>query len=125
MSSRLYVGNLEWKITDKELELLFGSFGKVLFANVIIDRQTGRSRGFGFVEMENQRDARQAVEELNGKAVWGRNLVVREAKPEGANPEGDGSFFKRINDFINQSEPGEKFEFNLNNRKFYIVREES
>ena len=77
----IYVGNLPFSSTDGDLEELFGQYGQVDSASVISDRETGRSRGFGFVEMANDDDARRAIEELDGSDVGGRNLRVNEARP--------------------------------------------
>jgi RNA recognition motif-containing protein len=80
MSTKLYVGNLSFGTTDQDLEELFGSAGTVQSANIITDRETGRSRGFGFVEMGSADEATAAINEFNGKEVNGRNLTVNEAK---------------------------------------------
>ncbi len=81
MSKKLYVGNLAYAVDNAELEELFGQFGTVRSAEVIIDRGTGRSKGFGFVEMESDDDANAAIEALSGKEHGGRALTVNEAKP--------------------------------------------
>jgi len=78
----IYVGNLSYSTTDAELEAMFGEFGEVSSAQVITDRDTGRSRGFGFVEMPDEEEARSAIDGLNGKEVGGRNLTVNEARPK-------------------------------------------
>lgn len=75
---KIYVGNLPWSANDQELSELFGGFGDVQSAAVITDRETGRSRGFGFVEMSDS-DAQKAIAELNGKDMGGRPLRVNEA----------------------------------------------
>jgi len=80
MSSNLYVGNLTFNTTTADLETLFGQHGDVKKAQVINDRDTGRSRGFGFVEMESQEGANTAISELNGKDLDGRDLTVSIAK---------------------------------------------
>ncbi len=80
MSSNLYVGNLSFNTTTADLEALFARHGKVAKAQVITDRDTGRSRGFGFVEMGSSEDARAAIEALNGRSVDGRDLTVNVAK---------------------------------------------
>ncbi len=82
MNKKLYIGNLDWGITNDKLEELFAQFGSVVSANVITDRQTGRSRGFGFVEMSSDEEAQKAIDELNGKDFEGRELVVNEARPK-------------------------------------------
>lgn len=80
---KLYVGNLSFNTTNQDLNDLFGEIGQVESANIIEDRETGRSRGFGFVEMTNQADGETAISQLNGKEVDGRQLKVNEAKPQG------------------------------------------
>ncbi len=80
---KLYVGNLSFNTTNQDLNELFATIGPVESSNVIEDRETGRSRGFGFVEMSNQADGERAIAELDGKEVDGRNLKVNEAKPQG------------------------------------------
>lgn len=77
----IYVGNLPFSSTSGDLEELFGEYGQVESASVISDRETGRSRGFGFVEMASDDDARRAIEELDGADHGGRNLKVNEARP--------------------------------------------
>ena len=81
MSTKLYVGNLAFQTTSQELEQLFGQAGTVQSASVVEDRDTGRSRGFGFVEMSSQDEAASAIEQFNGKEIGGRYLKVNEAKP--------------------------------------------
>lgn len=82
MNQKLYVGNLSYATTDQELQDLFAQHGTVQSANVVTDRYTGRSRGFGFVEMGSGEEAQQAIEALNGSDFQGRNLVVNEARPK-------------------------------------------
>ncbi len=77
----IYVGNLPFSSNSGDLEELFGQYGQVDSAAVISDRETGRSRGFGFVEMANDDEARRAIEELDGHDLGGRNLRVNEARP--------------------------------------------
>ena len=77
----IYVGNLPFSSTSADLEQLFGQYGQVDSAAVISDRETGRSRGFGFVEMASDDEARRAIEELDGFDLGGRNLKVNEARP--------------------------------------------
>jgi len=81
MSTNIYVGNLTFSTTDDQLEALFAEYGSVLRAQVITDRDTGRSRGFGFVEMESDTEAETAIAELNGKDIGGRSLNVNVARP--------------------------------------------
>jgi cold-inducible RNA-binding protein len=82
MSTKLYVGNLSFRTTSEELRDLFSQAGTVESASVIEDRDTGRSRGFAFVEMATAEDAATAIEQLNGKDFGGRNLTVNEARPK-------------------------------------------
>jgi len=81
MAKRLYVGNLKYTVTSEQLEELFEPFGSVSTAQVLSDRETGRSRGFGFVEMPNDDEAEAAIEALDGREHDGRRLTVNEAKP--------------------------------------------
>jgi len=81
MAKRLFVGSLPYSMTDQELGELFSKVGTVESANVISDRMTGRSKGFGFVEMGTDEEAVKAVSELNGKEIDGRTIVVNEARP--------------------------------------------
>ena len=83
---KIYVGNLPYSIRDAELEELFAPYGEVTSANVIIERETNRSKGFGFVEMPNKADAEKAIAELNNKEINGRGLKVNEAKPREDRP---------------------------------------
>jgi RNA recognition motif-containing protein len=82
MSMKLYVGNISFNTTNQDLNDLFGQIGTVESANIIEDRETGRSRGFGFVEMASREDGEKAIAELNGKELDGRELKVNEAKPQ-------------------------------------------
>ena len=82
MSSKLYVGNLSFNTTTQDLETMFGESGTVESTNIIEDRETGRSRGFGFVEMSSKEEAQNAISSLNGKEVDGRALTVNEANPQ-------------------------------------------
>ena len=83
----IYVGNLPYSIRDDELSDLFSDFGAVKSANVIMDRSSGKSKGFGFVEMDDNEDAEKAIQSLNGKEVSGRELRVNEARPRGDRPQ--------------------------------------
>ena len=89
----LYVGNLPYSVTDQELNDIFSEIGEVQSARVMNDRETGRSRGFGFVEMKNEDDGREAIEKLNGQDMGGRALVVNEARPREERPRGGGGGF--------------------------------
>jgi|SRR5579864_7735097 cold-inducible RNA-binding protein len=92
MGKKLYVGNLTYGVTDSALEQMFAAFGTVQSAQVIMDRDTGRSKGFGFVEMKSDQEAQAAIAGLNGKEVEGRALTVNEARPrtEGGGRGGRG-----------------------------------
>ncbi len=81
MSNKLYVGNLSFRVTSEDLQEYFGAAGVVESANVVFDRETGRSRGFGFVEMATEEDANSAIAQFNGQEYEGRNMVVNEARP--------------------------------------------
>lgn len=81
MSNKLYVGNLSFRVTSEDLQEYFGAAGTVESANVVFDRETGRSRGFGFVEMASDDDANNAIAQFNGTEYDGRNIVVNEARP--------------------------------------------
>src|SRR5438046_6637295 len=85
MAKKLYVGNLGYGVTDSDLSTMFGAHGTVESAQIIMDRETGRSKGFGFVEMKTDQEAQAAIAALNGKDADGRALTVNEAKPR---PEG-------------------------------------
>jgi len=82
MASKLYVGGLAYSVTEQELEAFFAEIGKVTSSAVIKDRDSGQSKGFGFIEMENDADAKKAIEELNGKDLKGRSIMVSEARPQ-------------------------------------------
>ena len=90
MSMKLYVGNIDFQTSEYDLEQLFGKSGTVNSANIIADRETGRSRGFGFVEMSSQEEGQNAISQLNGKEVDGRELKVNEAKPQDKRSGGGG-----------------------------------
>jgi len=79
---RIYVGNLNYEVTDDELREIFSEFGEPVSADVIKDKFSGQSKGFGFVDMPDSEQAQQAIKELNGKLVKGRNLTVNEARPK-------------------------------------------
>ena len=81
MSNKLYVGNLSFRVTSEDLQEYFTAAGEVESANVVFDRETGRSRGFGFVEMASEDAANAAIAQFNGQEYDGRNMVVNEARP--------------------------------------------
>ncbi|HEY7309381.1 MAG TPA: RNA-binding protein [Gemmataceae bacterium] len=87
MGKKLYVGNLPYSVADSDLQRLFEAHGSVVSAQVIMDRDTGRSKGFGFVEMGSDSEAQAAIADMNGKEIDGRSLTVNEARPK---PEGGG-----------------------------------
>ena len=93
MSTKLYVGNLAFQTTSQELQELFATAGTVESASVVEDRDTGRSRGFAFIEMSTQDEANSAIEQFNGKEVGGRALKVNEAKPRENRSGGSGRGF--------------------------------
>jgi RNA recognition motif-containing protein len=93
MATKLYVGNLSYQTTDQQLSELFAEAGNVSSAQVVTDRYTGQSRGFGFVEMATEDEAQQAIAAINGRTVGGRALVVNESRPRedgGGNRSGGG-----------------------------------
>lgn len=90
MATKLYVGNLSYQTTDQELHDLFAEAGTVNSAQVITDRYSGQSRGFGFVEMATEDEAQQAIAAINGRSVGGRALVVNESRPQAPRNGGGG-----------------------------------
>ena len=88
MGNKLYVGNLAYGVRDDELQQAFGEFGTVTSAKVMMDRDTGRSKGFGFVEMGTDAEAQAAIEGMNGQSMSGRAIVVNEARPREERPGG-------------------------------------
>ena len=91
MATKLYVGNLSYQMTDQELNDLFAEAGNVSSAQVVTDRYTGQSRGFGFVEMASEDEAQQAIAAINGRNVGNRALVVNESRPREGGAGGGGS----------------------------------
>src|SRR5258708_38532116 len=87
---RLYVGSLSYQTTEQDLADLFGQFGQVVSATVITDRDTGRSKGFGFVEMANDEEARRAIDQLNGSMLGNRSIIVNEARERREQGQGYG-----------------------------------
>ena len=92
MGKKLYVGNLTYNVNESDLEALFAPFGTVQSAQIIVDRDTNRSKGFGFVEMDTDAQAQAAIQGLNAREHDGRNLTVNEAKPREARPGGGGGY---------------------------------
>ncbi|MBN1272549.1 MAG: RNA-binding protein [Candidatus Aminicenantes bacterium] len=92
----IYAGNLAWELSEDDLRESFESFGEVSSVNILKDRMTGRSRGFGFVEMPNQEEAEAAISALNGKDMKGRAIKVSEARPRPQRGSGGGGFNDRF-----------------------------
>ena len=92
MGNKLYVGNLPYTVRDEDLQQSFSEFGSVSSAKVMMERDTGRSKGFGFVEMGSDAEAQAAIEGMNGQSLGGRSLVVNEARPMEARPPRTGGF---------------------------------
>ena len=92
MSNKLYVGNLTYSVRDDDLQQQFSAFGQVQSAKVMMERDTGRSKGFGFVEMSNSQEAEAAIQGLHGKNMGGRDLTVNIARPMEARPPRSGGF---------------------------------
>src|SRR4051812_7809715 len=90
MGNKLYVGNLPYSVRDSDLEQAFGQFGAVTSAKVMMERDTGRSKGFGFVEMGSDAEAQAAIQGMNGQPLGGRSVVVNEARPMEQRPRGFG-----------------------------------
>ena len=90
MGNKLYVGNLAYSVRDDSLQEAFAQFGTVTSAKVMMDRETGRSKGFGFVEMGSDAEAQSAINGMNGQALEGRAIVVNEARPREERPGGFG-----------------------------------
>src|SRR5215207_7799481 len=90
MGNKLYVGNLAYSVRDESLQAAFSQFGSVSSAKVMMDRETGRSKGFGFVEMGSDAEAQDAINGMNGQSLEGRPVVVNEARPREERPGGFG-----------------------------------
>lgn len=82
MTNKLFIGSLDYSTTDEQLQAHFAAVGTVLSAKVIVDRMTGQGKGFGFVEMANEEEAKAAMDKLNGSQLNGRSIAVKEAKPQ-------------------------------------------
>lgn len=95
MGKKLYVGNLDYQVTNASLEEMFAAYGTVRSAQVVMDRSTGSSKGFAFVEMSDDQAANNAIKELNDKEMDGRRIVVNEARPREERPAGRGSYGRR------------------------------
>ncbi|MFC5496619.1 RNA recognition motif domain-containing protein [Caenimonas terrae] len=92
MGNKLYVGNLPYSVRDSDLEQAFGQFGAVTSAKVMMERETGRSKGFGFVEMGSDAEAQAAINGMNGQPLGGRSVVVNEARPMESRPPRSGGY---------------------------------
>jgi hypothetical protein len=92
MGNKLYVGNLPYSVRDEDLQQAFSEFGNVTSAKVMMERDTGRSKGFGFVEMGSDAEAQSAINGMNGQSMGGRSVVVNEARPMEARPPRSGGF---------------------------------
>jgi cold-inducible RNA-binding protein len=92
MGNKLYVGNLPYSYRDSDMEQAFSQYGTVSSAKVMMERDTGRSKGFGFVEMSTDAEAKAAIEGMNGQQIGGRGLVVNEARPMESRPPRSGGF---------------------------------
>ena len=92
MGNKLYVGNLPYTVRDEDLQQSFGAFGSITSAKVMMERDTGRSKGFGFVEMGNDAEAQAAIAGMNGQSLGGRSITVNEARPMEARPPRTGGF---------------------------------
>ena len=92
MGNKLYVGNLPYSVRDADLEQAFAEFGSVTSAKVMMERDTGRSKGFGFVEMGSDDEAQAAINGMNGQSLGGRNVVVNEARPMESRPPRSGGY---------------------------------
>ena len=92
MGNKLYVGNLPYTVRDEDLQQSFGAFGSITSAKVMMERDTGRSKGFGFVEMGNDAEAQAAIAGMNGQSLGGRSITVNDARPMEARPPRTGGF---------------------------------
>ena len=92
MGNKLYVGNLPYTVRDEDLQQAFGEFGAITSAKVMMERDTGRSKGFGFVEMGSDAEAQAAINGMNGQSLGGRSITVNEARPMEARPPRSGGF---------------------------------
>lgn len=102
MATKLFVGSLAYTVNDDQLKELFAAVGTVVSAQVIVDRYSNRSKGFGFVEMESDEEAKEAIKQLNGKELDGRAIVVNEARPR-ENREGGGGGGDRRDSYQDRS----------------------
>jgi len=118
---KLFIGNLSWSITEAQLVDYFSQAGKVIMGTIITNRDTGRSRGFGFVEMETEEGATNALTTLNQTYLDGRQIIVKEAQSENKDHSSD----RTINDFLySNAEIGDEIEIQVAKKKFVLVRKE-
>lgn len=108
MSTKLFVGNLSFKTTENDLQDAFAAFGSVVEANIMMDRMTGRPRGFAFVTMASQEEAEKAIEGLHGKEIDGRALTVNIARPREERPAGGGGGRGPRRDFGGRGDRGDR-----------------
>jgi len=120
VKTRLYVGNLSWYITEEELKHFFSQAGKVISATIILHRDTGRSRGFGFVEMSTETETQEAINKLNGSWLKGRQILVKEALPEG---EKKDNINLDLLNFLSHASVGQSYSFYFGNASFTIFRD--
>lgn len=120
--AKLYIGNLQWNISEDALRAQFQEIGAVSSVSIILDRETGRSRGFGFVQMENAEDAKKAIETLNGLNIAGRNIFVREARPEGVNMKFEEKLTQDIMNFVYDADAATEMLFDYEGKKFQLKR---
>lgn len=142
LNNKLYVGNLDWGVSEEELREFFTSSGEVKKVQIILDRNTGRSRGFGFVEMATEEEAKHAIELLNNTIFASREVRVREARPQPernaprpnvdrcspvedlvGKPEEKSDFIKSIEEFVKKASTGEELGFISNDKHFTICRD--
>lgn len=119
MENKIYVGNLDWNINDEKLLEVFKEFGEVVLAQVIIDRETGRSRGFGFVTFKDEKSTKEAMDAMNGQYIDKRQVIVKKALPEGTiNPVSS-----TLSVFINTAELNQEFGFKVEEKHFVVRRD--
>ena len=99
----IYIGNLSYDVTDRDLQSAFSAFGGVTSAKVVMDMDSGRSKGFGFVEFEDAEEAKSAIKALDGSDLGGRKIVVNEARPREERPRGGGGGYRSGGDFNSSS----------------------
>jgi RNA recognition motif-containing protein len=126
MNIKLFVGNLRWSITDDLLRQYFSQVGKVRMATVILDRNTGRSRGFGFVEMQSEEEAQKAIQMFNGEYLEGRPLIIKVANPEGKERnQPTNNLDKFLADFITRdAKVDSSLGFSVGKKHFTITRDD-